>query len=178
MTTKRRVLLAAGAACFFGLVLGVRYCAPRVEYQPAPGKKPPAGVTNPPNLAAGNPRGPATATDEAAPRSTLADTLNAPTSDIRADLRVLAEVVDAYRSNFRANPVGANPEITAALTGKNSLQLAVIPPEHPAINANGELCDRWGQPFFFHQLSGTQMEIRSAGPDKKMWTDDDAVLTP
>ena len=42
----------------------------------------------------------------------------------------------------------------------------------------GELCDRWGRPFFFHQLSGTKMEIRSAGPARQLWTDDDVVLTP
>ena len=43
------------------------------------------------------------------------------------------------------------------------------------VNADGELVDPWGTPYFFHQLSGTEMEIHSAGPDKKMWTDDDLV---
>jgi len=44
------------------------------------------------------------------------------------------------------------------------------------INAKGELVDYWGTPFFFHQLSGTQMEIHSAGPDRQMWTGDDIVI--
>jgi hypothetical protein len=112
------------------------------------------------------------------PRSTLADRLNAPATDIRSDLRVVSEIFAAYRTNFHENPVGTNAEITALLTGKNPLLLALVPPDLPAINPRGELCDRWGQPFFFHQLSGTQMEIRSAGPDRVMWTDDDVVLTP
>jgi hypothetical protein len=176
VTTKRRVLIAVGAALFFGLVLGIRYCAPRVEYQPPPGKKPPAGVKPDEKPAAANSGG--NAKDAAEPRSALADALNAPNADIRADLKVLAEIFDAYRSNLRANPIGSNAEITAALTGKNQLKLALVPPDHAAINASGELCDRWGQPFFFHQVSGTQMEIRSAGPDKKMWNDDDVVFTP
>ena len=55
---------------------------------------------------------------------------------------------------------------------------ALIPPDHPAINRRGELCDRWGTPFFFHAESAKQMSIRSAGPDKKMWTDDDVVFSP
>ena len=112
------------------------------------------------------------------PRSTLADTLNSPATDIRADLRVVAEILDTFRSNFPqlGNPVGNNPEITAVLTGKNKLRLALIPPDHPAINRDGELCDRWGTPFFFHSESATKMEIRSAGPDKKMWTSDDVAL--
>jgi hypothetical protein len=64
------------------------------------------------------------------------------------------------------------------LTGRNSLGLQVIPRGHRAINHRGELVDRWGTPFFFHQLSGNVMEIRSAGPDMKMHTEDDAVLEP
>ena len=113
-------------------------------------------------------------------RSPLADTLNSPTTDIRADLRVVADVVEAFRSNFpqTGNPVGSNEEITAALTGRNKLRLALIPRDHPAVNKAGELCDRWGTPFFFHAESGSKMGIRSAGPDKKMWTADDVALEP
>ena len=112
------------------------------------------------------------------PRSTLADSLNAPDATIQADLRVVGGLVDAYRSNFHENPVGTNAEITAALMGRNRLDLALLPPDHPAVNPRGELCDRWGRPFFFHQLSGTRLELRSAGPDRQLWTGDDVVLTP
>lgn len=115
-----------------------------------------------------------------AERNTLADTLNSPDTDIAADLHLVSALLETFRTNFphNRNPVGENTEITAALTGRNSLHLALIPPGHPAINARGELCDRWGTAFFFHQLSGTQMEIRSAGPDRKLWNVDDAVLSP
>jgi hypothetical protein len=44
------------------------------------------------------------------------------------------------------------------------------------MNSNGELMDRWGTPIFFHALSKDQMEIRSAGPDRVMWTADDVIL--
>ena len=115
-----------------------------------------------------------------ATRSDLADELNSPRSNIQADLRVVAGIVDTFRSNFprEGNPVGTNAEITAALTGRNRLHLSLIPQDHPAINARGELCDRWGTPFFFHAESGMRMEIRSAGPDRKMWNQDDVVFTP
>ncbi len=108
----------------------------------------------------------------------LASALNSPATEIVADLRLLDDLFATFRTNLRENPVGTNAEITAALTGANPLHLALLPSDHPAINTRGELCDRWGTPFFFHQLSGTQMEIRSAGPDKKLWTDDDTVFTP
>jgi hypothetical protein len=82
-----------------------------------------------------------------------------------------------YSSVFGGNPVGTNPEITQALNGANPKQINFIKTEDGMrINAQGELVDSWGTPFFFHQLSATEMEIRSAGPDRKMWTADDLVI--
>lgn len=113
-------------------------------------------------------------------RIALADPLNAPDGDIQSDLRVLNDIFQAWLTNFPhgGNPVGENAEITAALAGDNPLRLALIPRDHPAINARGEICDRWGTPFRFHQLSGSRMEIRSAGPDRKFATADDAMFSP
>jgi hypothetical protein len=82
--------------------------------------------------------------------------------------------IQNYGSRFGGNPVGTNPEITKALNGDNPKQVKFITEESGLrINARGELVDYWGTPFFFHQLSGTEMEIRSAGPDRVMWTSDD-----
>ena len=91
-------------------------------------------------------------------------------------LEKVAHAVRDYASMFGGNPVGTNPEITAALNGSNPRQAKFVNPESGMrINGNGELVDAWGTPYFFHQLSGTEMEIHSAGPDKQMWTDDDLV---
>jgi hypothetical protein len=144
---------------------------------PPPRPAPAAGASG----AAGHPLPPAQTANPYAGEepSQLAVFLNAPGRDIASDLRVIDEVFAAYRSATRGgNPIGENREITAALTGRNRLGFAFIPANHPAINASGELCDRWGTPFYFHQLSGTQMEVRSAGPDRKLWTGDDVILTP
>ena len=73
------------------------------------------------------------------------------------------------------NPVGNNAEITKALMGDNLKQVKIPIPSGSSMNANGELCDRWGTPYFFHQLSAKQMEVRSAGPDREMWTADDVA---
>ena len=104
--------------------------------------------------------------------------LNAPSRTIRDDLITLDGVFQAYQSNFlkEGNPVGLNHEITAALAGQNSLHLAFISSKHKAINARGELCDRWGTPFFFHQLSAGRMQIISAGPDRERGTADDVKI--
>ena len=138
---------------------------------------PPLTATPPPSA----PRTPPTTPAPPAERSTLADLLNAPSKNIRDDLRVVSEILETFRTNFprTGNPVGTNAEITAVLAGNNKLQLALIPADHPAINRyTGELLDRWGTPFFFHAESGSRMEIRSAGPDKKHHTADDEAFLP
>lgn len=81
-----------------------------------------------------------------------------------------------YRTLAGENPVGTNSEIMAAVMGNNPKQAKLGPPAGVKLNEKGELIDRWGTPYFFHQLSGDHMEIRSAGPDKIMWTQDDPVI--
>jgi hypothetical protein len=101
------------------------------------------------------------------------ETQNLPPQTILDHARV---AIHNYNSMFGENPVGTNPEITAALMGKNSKQANFITPESGLrVNENGEMVDAYGTPFFFHQLSGQEMEIRSAGEDRKMWTYDDQV---
>jgi hypothetical protein len=117
---------------------------------------------------------------DSSPAVSVAAALNDPGSTITRDLTLLNDLLSDWRLNFpnAGNPWGENAEITAALTGDNSLGLRLIPRTHPAINTAGELVDRWGTPFLFHALAGDRMEVRSAGPDKKFGTPDDARLTP
>ena len=112
--------------------------------------------------------------------SAIANNLDAPSGSTEQDLRILNDVFVAWQTNFPhdGNPVGENDEITAALAGDNRLHFAFIAPTNRAINSQGQLCDRWGTPFRFHQVSGTDMEIRSAGPDRKFGTADDVQFAP
>jgi len=80
-----------------------------------------------------------------------------------------------YGQRFKGNPVGNNAEITAALDGDNPQGVHFLDPARDHMNDKGELVDGWGTPYFFHQLGGYDMEIHSAGPDRKMWTQDDLV---
>ncbi len=91
-------------------------------------------------------------------------------------LEAVSHAVHDYASMFGGNPVGVNSEITSQLHGLNPAQADFIKPEEGMrLDPDGQLVDPWGTPYFFHQLSGTQMEIRSAGPDKILWTADDLV---
>ena len=99
-----------------------------------------------------------------------------PSMDSATVLSNMRVTVNHYRSMVGENPIGTNPEITLALNGENGKQAKFITEESGLrINGRGELVDYWGTPFFFHQLSGAEMEIHSAGPDKVMWTADDLV---
>ncbi|MSU48113.1 MAG: hypothetical protein EXS37_03325 [Opitutus sp.] len=170
MTTRRAIIVSIALLAIAVVIWRMANVAPGTLRTPSA-----APATAPDQSAVRNPK-----SEIPLERSALADDLNLPATDIRSDLRVVSEVIHAFQTNFPrdGNPVGTNAEITAALTGKNRLRLALVPPDHPAINRAGELCDRWGTPFFFHAENATKMEIRSAGPDKKMWNDDDVVFSP
>jgi len=90
-------------------------------------------------------------------------------------LENMRTVIRQYASTFGGNPVGNNAEITSALNGGNPKQVNFLR-EDSRVNGQGELIDSWGTPYFFHQLSAKEMEIRSAGPDRRMLTADDLVI--
>lgn len=70
-------------------------------------------------------------------------------------------------------PLSANEDWADLFLGKNAAREEFLPAQHVAFNPQGQLADRWGRPLFFHALGGGRFEIRSAGPDQKLWTADD-----
>lgn len=85
-------------------------------------------------------------------------------------------VLRDYRLRLGANPEGTNAEIMRKVLGANNAHVHFDLPEGQSLNEKGELLDHWGTPYFFHQLSAKEMEIRSAGPDRKLYTSDDIVM--
>lgn len=123
-----------------------------------------ANVTTPSNLAS-----------HAASPNSAGETNEAPALPPATVLDKTRVLIHNYRDAFGENPTGTNPEITEALMGKNPKQINFVTDSGLRVNEKGELLDGYGTPFFFHQLSGKEMEIHSAGPDKMMWTADDLV---
>jgi hypothetical protein len=80
-----------------------------------------------------------------------------------------------FSLRFGGNPVGNNAEIVKELDGGNPAGARYLPAELMRLNDQGELIDRWGTPYFFHQESKDRIEVRSAGPDKVLWNGDDIV---
>lgn len=104
----------------------------------------------------------------------IASRLHGEDHSAEEDLQTLDELLGLFRLSFNENPLaGDNQMVMEALMGGNPGNLVVFPRDHPSLDAEGQLLDRWGTPYFFHALSGQEMEIFSAGPDREFNTSDD-----
>lgn len=95
------------------------------------------------------------------------------------DLQQVKDLVDAFVRSVKipgALPTGSNRELVAALAGENAHRIRFLDPAGRFLNPDGELVDRWQVPVFFHFVEADDVGVRSAGPDRVMWTADD-VLT-
>jgi len=92
------------------------------------------------------------------------------------DLNLMSHLMDNSLLLLKSaanRPLSANEDWADFLKGQNSIHERFLTDNHVALNSAGQLIDRWGTPLFFHALGGGRYEIRSAGPDKLMWTGDD-----
>jgi len=109
-------------------------------------------------------------------RPPLGNLIGAPNTRPDAEPQLVLDVLKAYRRYFGAYPAGENNrQFVNALLGANKDNLPFLAHDHPRISANGELVDAWGTPFYFHQNSRQSIEVRSAGADRLLYTDDDIV---
>lgn len=95
--------------------------------------------------------------------------------EVAAEFEKITLMFRNFRTLAGENPVGTNAEIMQSMMGGNPKNAQFGPPEGQQLNAEGELLDPWGTPYFFHQLGKDQMEIFSAGPDRRRGTGDDLV---
>jgi hypothetical protein len=114
------------------------------------------------------------------PRQLLGETIlrgyAQPTLPPENDLTLMSHLMEnsvLLLKSAANRPLSANGDWADFLRGQNSARERFLPDNHIAFNKEGELVDRWGTPLFFHALGAGRYEIRSAGPDKIMWTDDD-----
>ena len=101
-----------------------------------------------------------------------ADTNLPPEHDLTLMSRLMDNSVLLLKSAAN-RPLSANEDWVGFFRGKNSAREVFLPERHTALNAQGQLVDRWNSPLFIHALGSGRYELRSAGPDKKLWTDDD-----
>jgi hypothetical protein len=116
----------------------------------------------------------AVADSESAPTLATGDARQRQAGANDTDLLAVKGMLRDYRATMSENPVGNNAEITKALLGGNRRH-AEFSNSQTKMDKDGQLVDRWDHPYFFHQLSKIDMEVRSAGADGVMWTPDDEV---
>ena len=95
------------------------------------------------------------------------------------DLQLVDRLLLSYRTlvkNHSSKPVGTNADFVDAWCGDNPARLQLLPRNFPHLSEDGELLDRWGSPLFFHPEAADRVTLRSAGPDRKLWNEDDLVF--
>jgi len=105
----------------------------------------------------------------------LADYHQSGTTTAR-DLELVRFVLETFNTTLKHKgsiPMSENHEVMFLLFGNNPYKLRFLDPTLPYFNDKGEILDSWGTPLFFHFSSSTNPGLRSAGPDKKLWTADD-----
>jgi hypothetical protein len=93
------------------------------------------------------------------------------------DLAALGDLVEGYLHSGLGDArrsIGFNEDLAAALTDVHALGEAALPAGHPALR-DGRVIDRWGTPWQVHPVAGDLLQLRSAGPDQRLYTADDVV---
>lgn len=160
----RRLIPPAAALLLLGLWLARR------EPAPSPATPPPSGAPTP-----------AAAPHEPLAGDRLLEGYGDPASQPLDDLRKLHALVSGYFSihkDLAKHPIGGNADLAAALLGDNEHRRPMLRADHPVLDAEGRLIDRWGTPIFVHPEAARELTLRSAGPDRAMFTDDDLGLLP
>ncbi len=99
---------------------------------------------------------------------------------LEQDLVLVARAMDSFLllvKPAQRGPLADNEDWAAAWQGHRASREAFISAGHRILK-NGRLVDRWDSPLFFHALGGQRFEVRSAGPDRSLWTDDDIQRNP
>ncbi len=86
---------------------------------------------------------------------------------------MVANLLQSVPVNQRP-PLGFDTDLARALSDPAWMGDAALPPTHPALR-EGRLIDRWGRPWLIHPQSADRIQVRSAGPDGKLFTADDLV---
>jgi len=101
------------------------------------------------------------------PRGTASD-------DVRILHAMVGSFLTAVKEPYRP-PLGINEDFARAFTGGNRYGDVFLATNHPSLNNRGQLVDRWGTPYHFHPRAADAIDVRSAGPDKTLFTDDDVT---
>lgn len=102
-----------------------------------------------------------------------------PDRSVQEDLQLIQGLIMSVQTLVKNQDPGrmaVNEDVVEVLLGKNPHKKAFLRRDHPALNERGQLIDRWGSPLFFHLEAADRLDVRSAGPDQRLFTEDDCHL--
>ncbi|HMO51950.1 MAG TPA: hypothetical protein PKE26_12180 [Kiritimatiellia bacterium] len=120
------------------------------------------------------PPGPAPSDEGIITYHPMADAIGDPSTPPEREPELLYDLLQSYRRLAGNFPTAEdNAALMRVLRGNNPSRIRLFPDDHERYARDGALRDAWGTPFFFHHLSSQDLQIRSAGPDREFYTDDD-----
>lgn len=149
-----------------------------IRQAPPPAKSPEPEDIIPPSIVITEESLPAAAASGPAPGMRDIAGYAAPGGSDQTDVSLLARSAAAFLTlNKQAieRPLSANEEWSAALRGQRPGTARWFEDAAPVFDASGVIVDRHGTPVHFHAMGNQSWEIRSAGPDRRLYTKDDAV---
>ncbi len=99
-----------------------------------------------------------------------------PDDDVRELHQAVGNFLTLVKDPYRP-PVGDNEDIARALSGGNRLGEIFIATNDARL-VDGKIVDRWGTPYWFHNRAPDAIDVRSAGPDRTLFTADDVTNRP
>lgn len=100
--------------------------------------------------------------------------LTHPDTPPERELEIIQDLISQHQRALGPGSFGDNNDVTRALVGDSGD--GVWLPRQSSRIREGQLLDRWGSPYWFHANGEKNLEIRSAGPDKNLFTPDDIIL--
>ncbi|MCH1420448.1 MAG: hypothetical protein L7W40_09120 [Akkermansiaceae bacterium] len=94
------------------------------------------------------------------------------------DLAMMAHYIDSVFLLVKERDTAdysTNEDLVLFLHGNNSHRMPFLAKNGSALNGKGQLVDRWNSPLIPHPISRKLLELRSAGPDKIPYTEDDLL---
>ena len=92
------------------------------------------------------------------------------------DLLLISRLIDSaflIVKNRDTREYATIEDLVLFLRGQNAYQSAYLGKTSLALNEKGQLIARWGSPLIVHPFSQKILELRSPGPDRKPYTEDD-----
>jgi hypothetical protein len=99
-----------------------------------------------------------------------------PEEDVRALHQLVGNFLTAVKDPYRP-PLGDNEDLARAMMGGNRYGHVFVPTNDARV-VDGKIVDRWGTPYFFHNRAPDAIDVRSAGPDRALFTADDVTNSP